>query len=184
LDDVSKGDEATTSAVDEPMNGITAASEKLPVEDTVTTNGHVDHPATELTTTATTSVPPPTTSTTTTSIPAQPASDPSTDPAALSEQPWDRFEILLDIAEGISRFKVGVEDKVKVAGNACDHVSAALAFSVIYLERVTVDSRLTPNRFGNASLGDSTPISHSFPLEQFYPPSPLPPQLVALPIDK
>jgi len=135
LDEVNKSDEAATLAVDETMNGIAAASDKLPVDDTTTTNGH-DDPTTEPSTTATTSVPPPTTTAITTSIPAQPASDFPADPAALTEQPWDRFEILLDIAEGISRFKVGVEDKVKVAGNACDHVSAGLAFSTIDLERV------------------------------------------------
>jgi hypothetical protein len=42
------------------------------------------------------------------------------------DQPWDRFQILLEIAEELSRFKVGVEDKVKVAGSACDHVSQVI----------------------------------------------------------
>lgn len=44
------------------------------------------------------------------------------------DQPWDRFQILLEIAEELSRFKVGVEDKVKVAGSACDHVSRVSLF--------------------------------------------------------
>jgi hypothetical protein len=47
----------------------------------------------------------------------------ATTPGPVQTQSWDRFQILLEIAEELSRFKVGVEDKVKVAGNACDHVS-------------------------------------------------------------
>lgn len=48
------------------------------------------------------------------------------EPALMLDQPWDRFQILLEIAEELSRFKVGVEDKVKVAGSACDHVSQVI----------------------------------------------------------
>ena len=56
-------------------------------------------------------------------IPATTAVPSTTDDATPTmDQPWDRFQILLEIAEELSRFKVGVEDKVKVAGSACDHV--------------------------------------------------------------
>jgi hypothetical protein len=48
------------------------------------------------------------------------------------DQPWDRFQILLEIAEELSRFKVGVEDKVKVAGSACDHVSRVTLFRLSF----------------------------------------------------
>lgn len=48
------------------------------------------------------------------------------------DQPWDRFQILLEIAEELSRFKVGVEDKVKVAGSACDHVSRVFPLSALF----------------------------------------------------
>lgn len=53
-------------------------------------------------------------------------------PALALDQPWDRFQILLEIAEELSRFKVGVEDKVKVAGSACDHVSRVFPLSALF----------------------------------------------------
>lgn len=48
------------------------------------------------------------------------ATSPTAEP--LDTLPRERFQLLLEIAEELSRFKVGVEDKIKVAGNACDHV--------------------------------------------------------------
>lgn len=53
-------------------------------------------------------------------------------PALALDQPWDRFQILLEIAEELSRFKVGVEDKVKVAGSARDHVSRISLFRLSF----------------------------------------------------
>jgi hypothetical protein len=52
------------------------------------------------------------------------------------DQPWDRFQILLEIAEELSRFKVGVEDKVKVAGSACDHVGLPSLASLLIASSV------------------------------------------------
>jgi hypothetical protein len=57
-------------------------------------------------------------------------------PALALDQPWDRFQILLEIAEELSRFKVGVEDKVKVAGSACDHVGLPSLASLLIASSV------------------------------------------------
>lgn len=68
-----------------------------------------------------------------TTVPVPPPNPTVADPEAITivpDQPWDRFQILLEIAEELSRFKVGVEDKVKVAGSACDHVSPLPHFSL------------------------------------------------------
>lgn len=36
--------------------------------------------------------------------------------------PLDRFQLLLEIAEELTRYRIGVEDKVRVTGQACDTV--------------------------------------------------------------
>lgn len=38
-------------------------------------------------------------------------------------KPLSRFRSLLEIAEELTRYKIGVEDKVRVSGQACDTVS-------------------------------------------------------------
>lgn len=45
--------------------------------------------------------------------------DQSSSPAA---RPLERFQLLLEIAEELTRYKIGVEDKVRVSGQACDTV--------------------------------------------------------------
>lgn len=40
-------------------------------------------------------------------------------------RPLNRFQSLLEIAEELTRYKIGVEDKVRVSGQACDTVSPA-----------------------------------------------------------
>ncbi|KAJ9104601.1 hypothetical protein QFC21_002099 [Naganishia friedmannii] len=55
-------------------------------------------------------------------------------------RPLDRFQLLLEIAEELTRYKIGVEDKVRVSGQACDtmiaqqaHLRALLANSSVLL---------------------------------------------------
>jgi hypothetical protein len=39
-------------------------------------------------------------------------------------RPLDRFQLLLEVAEELTRYKIGVEDKVRVSGQACDTVGS------------------------------------------------------------
>jgi hypothetical protein len=43
-------------------------------------------------------------------------------PASAASRPLARFQLLLEIAEELTRYKIGVEDKVRVSGQACDNV--------------------------------------------------------------
>jgi hypothetical protein len=44
-------------------------------------------------------------------------------PETFPSRPLGRFRSLLEIAEELTRYKIGVEDKVRVSGQACDTVS-------------------------------------------------------------
>lgn len=44
---------------------------------------------------------------------------------SVASRPLARFQLLLEIAEELTRYKIGVEDKVRVSGQACDTVGLA-----------------------------------------------------------
>ncbi|KAJ9115136.1 hypothetical protein QFC22_005466 [Naganishia vaughanmartiniae] len=48
-------------------------------------------------------------------------------------KPLDRFQLLLEVAEELTRYKIGVEDKVRVSGQACDTVGTHLAIDSLFI---------------------------------------------------
>ncbi|KAJ9098529.1 hypothetical protein QFC19_006297 [Naganishia cerealis] len=80
------------------------------------------------------------------------------DQQLLCPNPLGRFQLLLEIAEELTRYKIGVEDKVRVSGQACDtlvahqaHLQALLTNSSVLLASPSMKFIERPKIQGDAA---------------------------------